>query len=1076
MLLKFLKLSGGVSKWRFLLSVFLILPALLPAQPAIPAKEAEPFHPTRLIAKSVGGEKALLRDKALAMAGLKVHRQFRLLPQVTVLDLADGSEAKALKTLAPAERAKRLQQRMAALRATGLFEYVEPDYVRRASLEPTDAAYTNGTLWALHNFGQNGGTPGADIGAVPAWDITTGSTNVIVAVVDTGIRYTHQDLQAQMWRNPGENPTNGIDNDGDGYTNDVFGINAITESGDPMDDNGHGSHVSGTIGAAANDGNPDVGVAWKVRLMACKFLNANGEGYVSDEVECLQYALAKGARIINASYGGSYFSETEFAAVSNLRDHGVLFVAAAGNSGMDNDSSPGYPASFDLYNVVSVAALDRSDNLASFSNYGSNAVHLGAPGVDIYSCWTFSNSAYNTLDGTSMATPHVVGAAALILSHYPAAFLSEVRRRVLNGAVPIPSLTNRTVTGGRLNVFNSLVAVPTGFLETEVFPRAGTPLSAGKSATLYAVITDLLPVTNATVTARIAAFTNLALADGGILPDVIAGDGVYTAAFVVPSNLTTLQVSLEVSAHGWPAVTNFISYPVVVPPPNDDFAERIAIPQSSCLVTVTGSNLNGSEEPGEPIHAGQPDGSSVWWSWTAPFSGPVKFSTAGSSFDTLLAVYTGQTVTNLSPVAANDDAGGWDLYSVVTFEAVAGPEYEIAVDGYASAEGSIVLSVLPLLPSATLTDALDNPGITWTSGGDASWFGQSCVAHVGPSAARSGAIEADEQSWIETTIPVAGTLTFWWKVSSEGGYDWLQFYTNGVQQTQISGEVDWQQVSFALGPGINTLRWVYSKDFEGTQGQDAGWVDGVSFRPTKSAIPYLMGDLDGDGQPTVLDMTLLVGYLRDTNSLLPEVAVFADVNRDGVINSNDIPALANAILGRTSLLPAVDTDGDGIPDVLEVLMGLNPTNKCSFGDGIADGNRDYDQDGLSNAYELLIGTDPMRADTDGDGWTDDAEISVGSNPLDPNSRPYQMVIASPPVAFVLPANQGAGGLNDNTVVAAPPVAFVLPANQGAGGLSNNTVVAVPPVAFVLPANQGTGGLTNNTFIAMPPVRIELQSP
>jgi hypothetical protein len=301
----------------------------------------------------------------------------------------------------------------------------------------------------------------------------------------------------------------------------------------------------------------------------------------------------------------------------------------------------------------------------------------------------------------------------------------------------------------------------------------------------------------------------------------------------------------------------------------------------------------------------------------------------------------------------------------------------------------------------------------------------------------------------------------------------LRFYLDDTEQSRISGERDWQQQRCWVGAGTNMLRWTYSKNKYGTVGQDAGWVDEVSFVRANSAIPTAMGDLDGDEQPTVLDMTLLVGYLRGTNSLLPQVAVFADVNRDGVINSNDIPALADAILGRTTLLPALDTDGDGIPDVLEPLMGLDPTKIDSFGDGIADGDRDTDMDGLSNARELALGTDPLRADTDGDGWSDEAELTAGSSPLDANSRPYMMVVSSPSVAFLLPANQGAGGLTNNTVVASPPVALVLPADQGAQGLALNTTVALPPVALMLPWDIGAGGLALNTTVALPPVSLLL---
>ena len=920
-----------------------------------------------------------------------------------MLDLADATEAKAALALAPAERAQRLQARIAALQATGLFEYVEPDYLRTASLEPTDSAYTDGTPWALHNTGQSNGVAGADIGAAAAWDLTTGSTNVIVAIVDTGIRYTHQDLAAQMWRDPAA-------------PNAVFGTNAVAGNSDPMDDNGHGSHVAGTIGAAANNGNPHVGVAWNGRLMGCKFLNSAGNGYLSDAIKCFEFALAKGARILNASYGGYYFSQTEFQAIQNLRDHGVLLVAA-GNESRDNDATPSYPASYDLHNILSVAAVDRADNRAGFSNVGRTRVHLGAPGVEIFSCWTGSDAAYNTIDGTSMATPHVVGAAALVLAHHPGATLTEVRRRILNGVVIIPSLTNRTITGGRLNVFNSLTATPAVALEIETSPRAGQTLSGGKPVTLDAFVTDLLPVTNATVTATSGAFTNLALLDGGVAPDAIPNDGVYTTTFLVPTNQATLEITLVISAVGWPTVTNIVTYPVILPPPNDDFADHIAISSSNCVVMVSGSNLNASEEAGEPVHAGRPDGRSVWWSWTAPSNTPVKISTAGSSFDTLLSVYTGPALANLTVIGESDDASYYDLYSYVSFAAVAGTQYQIAVDGYAADQGQIVLQVLPLTSALPLDEVLDNLGLASTSGGTVPWLGQTCVTHDGTNAARSGPLDANGQSWLETSLPVAGTITFWWKVSCESGYDFQNLTINGVEQARITGEVDWQQKTIVLGASNNTLRWTFAKDYSVSAGQDTAWLDQVSFAPARTTIPQKMGDLDGDGMPTVLDLTWLTDYLRNTNSLVPQIAVFADVNRDGVINSNDIPALANAILGRTALLPALDTDGDGLPDVLEILLGLDPTKQDSKGDGTLDGNRDSDWDGLSNARELLLGTDPLRNDTDGDGWFDEAETSVGSDPLDARSRPYIMAVSSPPVALVLPANEGPAGLSNNTVIA-----------------------------------------------------------
>jgi len=182
-----------------------------------------------------------------------------------------------------------------------------------------------------------------------------------------------------------------------------------------------------------------------VRLMACKLFDASGsaasaDAFVSQEIACLEYAWSKGAHIINASYGGYHYSQAEYDAIRNLRDHGILFVAAAGNEGWNNDAwLRSYPASLDLYNIISVAAIDRADNLASFSNYGQSLVHLGAPGVDIFSCVNSSDTAYDSWAGTSMATPHVTGAAALLLARYPNATLTELRRRILDGVVPIPA-------------------------------------------------------------------------------------------------------------------------------------------------------------------------------------------------------------------------------------------------------------------------------------------------------------------------------------------------------------------------------------------------------------------------------------------------------------------------------------------------------------------------------------------------------------------------------------------------------------------------------------------------------------
>ncbi|NDB77266.1 MAG: hypothetical protein EB141_16785, partial [Verrucomicrobia bacterium] len=233
--------------------------------------------------------------------GLHVVWEAKSMPGLVHLDL--NPEAARLPNGDPASL---LTQRLDRLRRSGLFESVSPDHIGRLALVPNDGFFQDGTLWGLHNVGQLGGVVGADIGVTNAWDITVGSTNVIVAVIDSGIRYTHADLAAQMWRNPGEIAGDSTDNDGNSYVDDVFGINAVTNSGDPMDDNGHGTRVAGVIAAAPNNGRSHVGVAWNVRLMALKATDAQGNPRNSAIVQCIDYAIKNGAKILNCSFETSH--------------------------------------------------------------------------------------------------------------------------------------------------------------------------------------------------------------------------------------------------------------------------------------------------------------------------------------------------------------------------------------------------------------------------------------------------------------------------------------------------------------------------------------------------------------------------------------------------------------------------------------------------------------------------------------------------------------------------------------------------------------------------------------------------
>ncbi len=336
--------------------------------------------------------------------------------------------------------------------------YAEPNYVQHAYRTPNDPFFN--LLYGLHNTGQTGGTADADIDAPEAWDLTTGE-DVLVAVIDTGIDYNHPDLRANLWRNAAEaNGRPGVDDDRNGLVDDIYGYDFANRDADPMDDQGHGTHVAGTIGAVGNNGVGVSGVAWRVKMMAMKFLGANG-GTTSGAIEAIDYARRAGARIMNNSWGGGGFSQALADAIAAADAQGILFLAAAGNAANDNDANPSYPASYQIPNVIAVANgthLDRLyDDPQSGSNYGARSVHLAAPGTQIGS--TYPSNRYVYLTGTSMACPHVSGAAAMVWSMNLSLRMDQVRAAILNHVDRIPALEGRVATGGRLNVRRAVESV-----------------------------------------------------------------------------------------------------------------------------------------------------------------------------------------------------------------------------------------------------------------------------------------------------------------------------------------------------------------------------------------------------------------------------------------------------------------------------------------------------------------------------------------------------------------------------------------------------------------------------------------
>lgn len=353
---------------------------------------------------------------------------------------------------------KNVMEAIEDLNGTAGVDFAEPNFMYKHTATATDPYFTNGSLWGMYGpttspanaYGSN---------AAAAWATgKTGSASVYVGIIDEGIQLTHPDLSGQVWLNPHDNTVDGKDNDGDGYVDDLNGWDfanndrTIYDGGNKGTLDDHGTHVSGTIGAKANTIGV-VGVNWQVTLISAKFLGRNG-GTTANAIKAVDYLTMlknRGINIVasNNSWGGGGYSQGLYDAISRANTAGIMFIAAAGNNGTNNDATASYPSNYDLPNVIAVAAIDNTGALASFSQYGLTTVDLGAPGVAINSTTAFNT--YSSYSGTSMATPHVTGAVALYASTHPGASVAQIRNAILSSTVPTPSLSGKTVTGGRLD-------------------------------------------------------------------------------------------------------------------------------------------------------------------------------------------------------------------------------------------------------------------------------------------------------------------------------------------------------------------------------------------------------------------------------------------------------------------------------------------------------------------------------------------------------------------------------------------------------------------------------------------------
>jgi subtilisin family serine protease len=401
------------------------------------------YAPNALLVGFAPQKSATERDAVSAALDCKVVHRYKHIAVDLVCPLKDSDLAATAEAFVQREETS----------------FVELNYkVDEASI-PNDPLFAD--QWGLHNTGQGGGKPGADIHALEAWDIVTGSNVVVVGVVDSGIDYLHEELAGTMWTNEAElNGSPGIDDDGNGVVDDIYGArwtngDGTVTSGDPMDGHGHGTHCAGTINAVRGNAVGVAGISPSVRFMALRFKDDNNNGTVADAMAAIEYAIDKRARFTNNSYRFKPYSQAFKEVIEAAGAAGQLFITVSANASEDNDVTPSYPCAFDCDNIVGVAASDGVDGKAAFSNWGPSTVDLAAPGVDIISLEP--GNRYTRMSGSSMSAAHVSGVAALLLAQYPQATCAMVKHWILDSVDLIPDWTGLTVTGGRLNAAGALM-------------------------------------------------------------------------------------------------------------------------------------------------------------------------------------------------------------------------------------------------------------------------------------------------------------------------------------------------------------------------------------------------------------------------------------------------------------------------------------------------------------------------------------------------------------------------------------------------------------------------------------------
>jgi subtilisin family serine protease len=895
-------------------------------EPPTAREQAQGYREHLILARPRAAHRATV-EQAEARDHVRVREKFTRFRDLRIIELDATDDADSA---------------VARLQATGRYDFVEPDYLRHILVDPNDPQYASGALWALKNTGQNVGIAGADIKAAQAWDLIHDAPNVIVAVVDTGVNINHQDIAANIWRNP--SPTFG----------DVNGARFIngSQNGNPADDNGHGTHVAGTIGAVGDNGIAIAGIAWRVQIMPIKVFPATGSGSSSDIVRGINYAVTHGAHIINASYGGigtaTGFSNAERDAIAGARDAGIIFVAAAGNDALDLDVSRSYPASHAIDNIVAVGASTRRDELATFSNYGA-AVDLFAPGAEIISLAYNSSAGTTTMSGTSMAAPHVAGALALLKARFPDDTYRQLINRLLRGVDVGERFVGKAATNGRLNVFAALTSTSNRpanddfasrvrYTNDNLFLRTSnagataepgeTPLAdAAPAATLWwewvapSTGTVSVDTSGSGYDTVLAVYTGTAL---GALTTVATNDDEPSAATSRVTFTAQAGVTYQIAVGGKNGQTGLTILNVGTIPANDSFATPLVLSGQSLHLTAT--NLHSSREAGEPRIGNFRGSTSLWYRWTAPRTGRFQVSAYSAAFDPVLAVYTGTAIDALTPAdptlnaAANDKANN----ALWTLNATAGTTYMITVDTkVASAVGQFTLSLVDSLwqlqtgNAVTGSPAIAPDGTIYFGGTDRSLYAVSPNGAAKWTFATGSSIDTCSPAIAEDgTVYIGSNDGSFYAVNPDGTRKWAHSFTATVSAANspalaADGTI-YVKIGdgylYALNPADGSQKWRFNLNGLATYGSPSIAPDGTIYQGSDDGKLYA---LNPDG-------TLKWAFTSD-NDIYTVPAIDAAGNiYFGVLNSGKLFSVApngtkrweysGGSLGCSSS-PCLSTDG-----------------------------------------------------------------------------------------------------------------------------------------------------------------------